>query len=63
MVTLHVRTNDLRQPKEAKVNAKEIIELAIETKNEKNEIMVSGNVPRRDNLNEKAKVVIIIFIL
>ena len=48
-------TNDLRQPKEAKVIAKEIVELAIETKNEINEIMVSGIVPRRDNLNEKAK--------
>ena len=55
LVILHVGTNDLRNPKEAKEIANEIIELAIDTKNEKNEIMVSGIVPRRDNLNEKAK--------
>ena len=48
-------TNVLRHPKEAKEIAKEIIDLAINTKNEKNEIMISGIVPRRDNLNDKAK--------
>ena len=55
LVILHVGTNDLRQPKAAKEIAKEIVELAIDTKNEKNEIMISGVVPRKDNLNEKAK--------
>ena len=55
LVILHVGTNDLRHPKEAKEIAKEIIDLAINTKTEKNEIMISGIVPRRDNLNDKAK--------
>ena len=55
LVILHVGTNDLRQPKAAKEIAKEIVELAIDTKNEKNEIMISGIVPRNDNLNEKPK--------
>ena len=35
LVILHVGTNDLRHPKEAKEIAKEIIDLAINTKNEK----------------------------
>ena len=54
LVILHMGTNDLKNPKSAKEIATEIVELAIDMKTEQNEIMISGIVPRRDNLNEKA---------
>ena len=54
LVILHVGTNDLRHQTAAKEIAREILELAIATKNEKNEIMISGIVPKRHNLNENA---------
>ena len=45
-------TNDLKNPKSAKEIATEIVEMAIDMKTEQNEIMISGIVPRRDNLDE-----------
>ena len=54
LVIFHVGTNDLRDLKAATEIAKEIVELAIDMKTEKNDIMISGIIPRRDNLNEKA---------
>ena len=53
LVILHVGTNDLRDQKAVTEIAKEIVELAIDMKTEKNDIMISGTIPRRDNLNEK----------
>ena len=53
LVILHVGTNDLRD-KAATEIVKEIVELAIDVKTEKNDIMISGIIPRRDNLSEKA---------
>ena len=47
-------TNDLRYTKTAKDIAKEIVEIAIDMKTERNEIMISGILSRRDNLNEMA---------
>ena len=54
LVILDMGTNDLKDKKEAKDIATEIVEMAIDMKTEKNEVMVSGIVPRMDNLNEKA---------
>ena len=53
LVILHVGTDDLRD-KAATEIAKEIVALAIDMKTEKNDIMISGIIPRRDNLSEKA---------
>ena len=52
LVILHCGTNDLRS---ANPNdfAEEIIELALDMKTEKNELMISGIVPRRDKFNGK----------
>ena len=52
LVILHVGTNDLRNQKEAKNIATEIIELAIDMKTQKNDIMISGIVARRGSVNE-----------
>ena len=46
--------NYLKNTKSAKEIATEIVEMAIDMKTEQNEIMISGIVPRRDNLIEKA---------
>ena len=54
LVILHMGTNDLKKTKSAKEIATEIVEMAIDMKTEQNEIMISGIVTRRDNLNEKA---------
>ena len=53
LVILHVGTNDLRENKTAKQIATNIIELAIDMKSEKNEIMVSGIIARNDKYNVK----------
>ena len=54
LVILHMGTNDLKNLKSAKEIATEIVEMAIDMKTEQNEIKISGIVPRRDNLDEKA---------
>ena len=53
VVILHCGTNDLRGNKSAEEIATNIINLAKEMKSEKNEVMVSGIIPRNDHLNEK----------
>ena len=53
LVILHVGTNDLREKKTAKEIATNIIDLAIDMKTDKNDIMVSGIIPRKDEYNVK----------
>ena len=55
MVIIHAGTNSLRGSSTPKQVADEIIELATNLKTDHNEIVVSGIVPRRDNLSEKAE--------
>ena len=54
-VTIHVRTNDLRSGQDPETVAKNIIDIAKSSTNNKNEILVSSIVPRRDNLNGKGR--------
>lgn len=53
LLILHFGTNSLRGNKSAEDIAKEIIEIGIDMKTTKNEIMISGIVPRNDKLNTK----------
>ena len=53
LLILYCGTNDLRSGKKAHDIAKEIFDMAIDIKNEKNDVMVSAIIPRRDFLNEK----------
>ena len=52
-ITLHVGTNDLRTEKTASQIAKSITDLTTSLKNNGNSVIVSGIVPRFDNLNNK----------
>lgn len=54
-VVLHIGTNELRSQKLPNEIAIEILDLAGTIKKESNEIIISGIIPRRDFLNEKAK--------
>ena len=56
-VILHTGTNDLRSEKTASQIARSITELAMSLKDNNNSVVVSGIVPRHDNLNNKATVV------
>ena len=53
-VILHTGTNDLRSDKTASQIARYITELAMSLKDNDNSVIVSGIVPRNDNLNNKA---------
>ena len=53
LVILHCGTNDLKDGKSAKDIANDIIELGSDMKTEKNDVIISGIVPRRDKLNDK----------
>ena len=53
-VILHTGTNDLRSEKTASQIAISISELAMSLKDNDNSVIVSGIVPRNDNLNNKA---------
>ena len=53
LVILHSGTNDLRGKNSAEDIATDIIQLAKEMKTEKNEVMVSGIIPRNDKYNDK----------
>ena len=53
-VILHTGTNDLRSEKTASQIARSITELAMSLKDNDNSVIVSGIVPRNDNLNNKA---------
>ena len=54
---LHTGTNDLRSENTAGQIARSIIELAMSLKDNNNSVIVSGIVPRHDNLNNKAIIV------
>ena len=53
-IILHVATNDLRTEKTASQIAKSIMDLTTSLKNNGNSVILSGIVPRFDNLNNKA---------
>ena len=53
LIILHCGTNDLRSIKKPSDIADEIINLALDLKTEKNDLMISGIVPRRDKFNGK----------
>ena len=53
LLIIHTGTNSLRSTKGAEDIANEIMNLAKSIKNETNEIMISGIIPRRDRLNTK----------
>ena len=55
LVILHCGTNDLRTSKSPSDISKMIFDLAKEIKTEDNEVMISGIVPRNDELNSKGK--------
>ena len=54
-VIIHVDTNDLRSSQDPETIAKTIIDIAKNSTTNKNEILVSSIVPRRDNLNGKGR--------
>ena len=54
-VIIHVATNDLRSSQDPETIAKNIIDIAKNSTTNKNEILVSSIVPRRDNLNGKGR--------
>ena len=51
LLILHSGSNALRSEKRPSEIADDIVNLAIDMKNEKNDVMVSGIVPRNDNMN------------
>ena len=53
LIILHCGTNDLRSTKSPTEIATEIYNLALDLKTTKNDVMISGIVPRRDKLNDK----------
>ena len=54
-VIIHVDTNDVRSGQDPETIAKNIIDIAKNSTTNKNEILVSSIVPRRDNLNGKGR--------
>ena len=54
-VIIHIGTNDLRSSQDPETIAKNIIDIAKNSTTNKNEILVSSIVPRRDNLNGKGR--------
>ena len=52
---IHVGTNDLRSNQDPKTIAKNIVELANNSKTDTNKVLISSIVPRRDNLNGKGR--------
>ena len=53
----HVRTNDLRSNQELEIIARNIVEVACNSKIDTNEVLISGRILRRDNLNGKGRLV------
>ena len=53
-IILHAETNDLRTEKTASQTAKSIMHFSTSLKNNGNSVIVSGIVPRFDDLNKKA---------
>ena len=55
LVIIHGGTNDLRSHQTAEQIGKSIVHLAEFARNETNEVVISGIIPRADNLNTKAE--------
>ena len=54
-IVIHCSTNDLRRQEQPEEIACEIANLASSIKSKKNEVVVSGIVPRKDRFRDKAK--------
>ena len=54
-IVIHCGTNDLRRQEQTEEIACEIANPASSIKSKKNEVVVSGIVPRRDSFRDKAK--------
>ena len=54
-IIIHVGTNDLRSNQDPVTIAKNIIDIVKSSKTNKNEILLSSIVPRRDSLNGKGR--------
>ena len=52
---IHVRTNDLRSNQELETIARNIVEVACNSKIDTNKVLISGRILRRDNLNGKGR--------
>ena len=52
---VHVRTNDLRSNQELETIARNIVEVACNSKTDTNKVLISGRILRRDNLNGKGR--------
>ena len=50
---IHVGTNDLRSNQDPETIARNIAEVAYNSKTDRNNVLISGIVPRRENLNGK----------
>ena len=55
LIIIHCGSNDLRSQKSPNTIAEEIINLALRSKTETNDVVVSGLVARNDDLNLKGK--------
>ena len=55
LIILHTGSNDLRSEKTVEKIAEDILQLAKDSKTTENEIIISGIVPRSDNLNNKGQ--------
>ena len=54
-IVIHCRTNDLRRQEQPEQIAYEIANLASSIKSKKDEVVVSGIIPRKDRFRDKAK--------
>ena len=54
-IIFHIKTNDLVTMKESNEIAKEIVQPAKSAKTDKNKVVISSLVPRKDKLNAKAR--------
>ena len=54
-IIFHIETNDLITMKESNEIAKEIVQPAKSAKTDKNKVVISSLVPRKDKLNAKAR--------
>ena len=54
-MVIHFGTNDLRREKEPDEGTKQIVDFGISAKKAKNEVAISGFVPRKDRYSKRAK--------
>ena len=55
LVIYHCGTNDMRRQEQPEEIAYEIANTASSIKSKKNEVVVSGTIPRKDHFRDKAK--------